>query len=50
LFLRKTDCQPAGSLQAVLASGSDQDFNLAVQTMRNPITAASILGTGASVG
>ncbi|KAI7839209.1 hypothetical protein COHA_007022 [Chlorella ohadii] len=35
---------------AVLSTGSDQDFNLAVQAMRNPITAASILGTGTTVG
>lgn len=36
--------------QAVLSTGSDADYNLVVQMMRNPITAASILGTGASVG
>ena len=43
-------CPQLPLLQAVLSTGSDQDFNLAVQMMRNPITAASILGTGASVG
>lgn len=37
-------------VQAVVESGTDADANLAVQVARNPITAASILATGSSLG